>query len=379
MNKRKVILLAQERPAVEGDLDQIWFEVARCGKYYDWRYGIFELTPELLSRLVENFASNVLGLRLALDCNHEDNHKALAWIAGIEVRGQSLFARFEDWTPEGEKAVRDGEYRYFSVDIEPLELPSDDGVKVVPDVLRGIAVTNRPVLKGMEGTFSEKEKPINSPADDAGNKAKRMKNMVLKFAESLLASDKVGQADVDRLNVMLADLPEADRAGLKESADKVAAKAAEAAKVELADKAKAVDTNKQLAESAVRLSALEKDNAVLLAEKKARETDETVNSMILSETVKKGFPKGKLADVKALVEKIGVENAKAVAAMLSEVTDVSGKTEEEGHGEAAPSDEAPDAKRDADERKLAEERAKASGNPVHHELAEVIKARIAAK
>lgn len=378
---RRVMLAQEQGTAVTGDLAQHWFEVAKCGTYYDWRYGNFEITAQLLAELKANFDADVLALKVALDCNHEPEDGAMAWIAELDVQGNSLMARFGEWTPEGEQAVRDGKYRYFSIEFSPLELPADDGVRVIDNVLKGIALTNRPVLKGMEGTFAEKAAPndSNQPAK-AVNHNQTMKNMVTKLCEALMKRPKVGKGDVETVKLMLADLTDDEKNEVKPQVEQVEAKAAsdekadteaaEAAAKELAEKG---DPAKALAEALPRLAKLEAANATLLAEKSAKEQAEVIASMMLSEKNLKGFPAAALAAVTALVKDVGTETARKFAEVIPQITDASGKTVELGDGGVKAGEDATGAA----DKALAEERAKTSGKALHVCLSEVISERLA--
>ena len=387
--KRKVLCQTGSL-AVEGSLNEHWFEVAKCGKFYDWRYGVFQIKPKFLANLVDNFKSDILGIKIALDQNHDGEHKALAWIAELEIRGKSLFARFEDWTPEGEKMIGDGEFRYFSIDFGSLErADKDDKIEIIPDVLQGIAATNRPVLKGMEGTFGEKEKPNdNDPETKSGLNVKAMKNMIKKFAQSLASAARATAEDKERLNVMLSDLPEEEQAELKpeveavdkkveetEAADKTAEDKAAEEKTkedkELADAKK--EEVKTLAETSADLKTATTRLGVLETEKEARETKEVVDSMMLSETNKKGFAEPKREEVEAMVAKMGIEAAKEFASKMGDITDMTGKSEEAGHGD----DTAKEARTTAlaEAQTEAKEMAKNSKKPLHVCLAEVYEAK----
>jgi hypothetical protein len=377
---RRVMLAQDQGTAVTGDLAQHWFEVAKCGTYYDWRYGNFEITAQLLAELKANFDADVLALKVALDCNHEPEAGAMAWVAELDVRGNSLMARFAEWTPEGEKAVSDGKFRYFSIEFAPLELPAEDGVRVIDNVLKGIALTNRPVLKGMEGTFAERAPHETNQPAKAENRNKAMKNMVTRLCEALLKRPKLGKGDVETVKLMLADLPEDEQKEVKPVVDQVEAKAdsdvaadaaaAEAAAKELSEKG---DPAKALAEALPRLAKLEADNAKMLAEKAASEQAEVVASMMLSEKNLKGFPATAKDAVTALVKDVGTEAARKFAALVPQLTDASGKTVELGEGGA----KATDAATSAADMALAEANAKASGKAVHVCLAEIYSERAA--
>lgn len=381
-DKRRKVFLSQSLAADDqAPMTERWYTVAKCGRYYDWRYGTFEVNRELLLAIKRNFDANVFGVKIALDCNHEPDHKAMAWVAELAVEGDDMRARFEDWTPEGEKAVTDGEYRYFSIEFGPFDRPVEgDRVETVPDVLMGIAMTNRPVLKGMDGTFAEKEREANKTGDEP-DKGMAMIKVVQKFADSLLASGTVTGADSDRLQVMLSELPPEDRKAFSGTEEKVKELAAEGDKKLAEAKELAEKREKELADVRKLADDLAADNAKYLAEAKAKEAGEVVESMILSDKVKKGFSSVKREAVEGFVAKFGAEAGKAMAAMLSDVTDTDGKTEEIGTGEDVKEEKEGEVSGELAEadRKLATERSKESGKPVHIELAAIISQRQAQK
>jgi phage I-like protein len=310
-NEVKAFAAIKER--VRGDLSQHWFEVAKTGRWNDWRYGIFEVKSEQLEEMVSHFNEDLLEIKCALDLNHDPDGGALAWIAELKVEGGSLMARFEDWTEDGERKIRTGEYRYFSIEFGPFSKPSEDGKSTVEyqNVLRGIAVTNRPVLKGMKGTFSETpEKGINQKPMTLSEKLAAIREILLGEESEVPTEDEKEEAK-------------------DEKAEKVEVKEEEAK--ELSEKAaKLAETEQKLAEANAKAAAL-------LAEKSEREIKEVVDSMILSETNLKGFSSAKRGEVEAVVAKIGIENAKEVAKLLSDVVEVD--TTEKGSSEAGETDE----------------------------------------
>lgn len=369
--------------AKDGGLGE-FYEVAYCGEFWDWRYGNFSVTAALLERIVTNFNAGLPGGKLALDINHDPSHKAVAWVAELKVSddGQSLLCRFEDWTEDGKKHLTEGEYRYFSVEFGPFERPDGmGGVETIPGVLFGIAMTNRPVLKGMDGTFCDAEKLIEEfpEAKAEMEKAKSalkgndlspaMKDALKKFSAQLLGRKAgVTKEDVEGYQVMLSALPEADRGEFAETTKQIEQKCADTmtAAMKLADEEKNKDS---------KIKQLEEDQKVLLADKAKREEGEAVAALMLSEKTKKGFPEGNRAKAEELVKAIGVGHAIIVAAALADVTVLDpAAVEQKGKtGEGAKNDDL--SVKLADANKAAAERSAKDGTPLHEALMQEIKAR----
>ncbi len=358
-----------------------WYEVARAGQLYDWRYGLFDLTRTMFEKMVENFDAGLPGTKLPLDDNHEPSHKAMAWVAGLrlgvaEDGTDILEAQFEDWTEDGAKCLEQGEFRYFSVDYGPLELPDGMGsVKKIPCVLFAVAFTNMPAVRDLAGTFSsagiaasvmmaiasdpDAEAKINSARQGIKDNA-RMKEALKQFAAGLLARTSLSKDDVAGYQVMLAALPEADRPEFADTTKQLDVKCAES--IELAAKLSASQPKpEEIAAMRTQLSQLQAKDA-------QREEDAAVASLMLSATNAKGFPEGKREEAVKLVKSLGTEKAREVAASLSHVTvlDANGVKQ---LGTSAATDTTKDAKM-IEAKKLATERAKANGTMLHVELAQ---------
>lgn len=134
-----------------------WIQIMKTGEFKHQNYGDLKITPADLHQFKENFDKNVRGVDLAVDIGHEDNHKAVAWFKELKVDGDKLMAKVE-WTEEGAKLVKNGEYRYFSPEFAFTYKDAESG-KQFKDVLLGGAITNRPFLKNMD--------PIEMSEDDS--------------------------------------------------------------------------------------------------------------------------------------------------------------------------------------------------------------------
>ncbi len=140
-----VILLAE---AKEGTQFPEWVQLLKTGTFTDPRYGKFVITDKMLSEMVVNFKNKVRQIDPAIDFKHESDAEAAAWMLDLEVRSGGLWAK-PDWTGAGQKALSEKTYRYLSADFNQNYKDNEAG-KNHGCVLLGAALTNRPVIKGMQ-------------------------------------------------------------------------------------------------------------------------------------------------------------------------------------------------------------------------------------
>lgn len=155
------------------------FEILTTAKQTDPRYGDFQYSKEDLEQMARNFNENILGRRVALDENHDEAGIAIGWISDASMSVEpsstlqnewSLYCKLCDYTPRGEELLTTGAMRYFSVELR-FELEKFvDGVKrIFNNVIVGLALTNRPVIKDMAPTFSETKSSLQSNFNKAMN------------------------------------------------------------------------------------------------------------------------------------------------------------------------------------------------------------------
>lgn len=306
-------------------LDTTEFEVLRTGTFYDPRYGTFEVTPTMLQNIQSNFMSNILGVEIAVDKNHEWGDGAVAWVKSLRCVGDKLYATFKDYTEEGKKLFKEKIFKYFSVEFAPFEKVSDNGDRTtVMDVLRGIAVTNRPVIKGMQPAFLSESLSLNIYRMDKFRQ----------FSESLKGKDKISKEDLSMLKGMFAMLSEEEQqAASQEVADaeaKVEAPAepvAPAPEATPAEPAKSED--KELSEKKTlaevqdlknQVKALSEQNAKNEAKLKEKELSETFEgALMLSEATKVGFQKDAKEEVVAFMKLLSEDALAKFKALVPQV------------------------------------------------------------
>jgi len=140
-------------------------QLMRAGQYFHGWYGEFDITREVFESMVNNFDAKVRGVELAIDYFHESGGVAAGWIKKLYIKGEGkqpaeLWAEVE-WTPEGERRIREKELRYLSADFTLDYDDSDEkGQKDATHygaTLFGAGLTNRPFIKRMKKVLSEEK------------------------------------------------------------------------------------------------------------------------------------------------------------------------------------------------------------------------------
>jgi hypothetical protein len=147
-----------------GEEEEQWIHALPLGEYEHPVYGKMKFDPDTVKQYADNVNSKVRGIDLDIDYDHkEKTSKAAGWVKEAKVQPDGLHLRVK-WTPEGAKAVKDGEYRYFSPEFQDAWKDAH-GVEH-KNVLFGGALTNRPYLKDlMPVNLSE----INEPPKEEGD------------------------------------------------------------------------------------------------------------------------------------------------------------------------------------------------------------------
>lgn len=275
------------------------YEILKVGEYYDPRYGKFKVTEKLLNELEDNFKNNILNIQIAVDKSHTPEDGAFAWIEEIYQKGKTLYMSLKDITEEGKKILEQGIFKYFSVEFSPFETVKEGKKIKYENVLKGVALTNRPVIKSLNPTFFSETLYSNQ---------KTMKNFKM-VAENIMKRDSITDSDIDMLKKLAEEVEEEDKKEVEEAVTDVEEKKEEVDKKEKKEEAGGEDEKeeekKELAEK-----KMKEDNDTMrfqLSEQKKmidkmdynlrrKEMSEEVDTFILSEKdgVSHGFiPKEK--------------------------------------------------------------------------------------
>lgn len=136
--------------------DQVQIQIMRTGKWQHPMYWEINITPEVLSDVKKNFDENARWIELAVDENHESNHKALGWFRELTKKWKdALFATIE-LTKKGAELMSEGAYKYFSPEIIFNKNDEETG-QTLKNLLIGGAFTNRPFFKAMQPLLASEE------------------------------------------------------------------------------------------------------------------------------------------------------------------------------------------------------------------------------
>lgn len=126
-----------------------WITLTRTGTFNDPRYGDFEITRAMLAQMVANFDNRVLGQDVFIDVAHKPDDGAAAKVMRLSVEGDRLRALVE-WTPYGIQSVKQKGFTYLSAEYHEA-WQDNEHKKQHGCVLLGAGLTNRPVIKGLDG------------------------------------------------------------------------------------------------------------------------------------------------------------------------------------------------------------------------------------
>ena len=272
----------------------------------------------------------------------------------------------------GKKAGSGDVFKYFSVEFAPFETVIDGEKATIKDVLRGVALTNRPVIKGMQPTFLS-EDSINSLYNN------NVMSLIMKLAKDMLKREDVSKADAAFLRTQFDEAEGDAEEGTEEAVAEVEAKADDAeAKTDEAEGESSEDSAEgdepdaddkkddetpeaveasevphKLAEANTKIAALE-------AKESQRETADRVAGLTLSEKCKVGFAKKSYTTLSSFIATLSEDQFKSFKALVPMVVD-SSKFDEIGSSDPG-TDDSEDGKL-ADAKKLADEKVKGGMAP----------------
>ena len=223
---------------VGSDGDWAWLEVLREGEY---RKGPktgkgIKITAAMLAEYKKNYEAGVRGIyfdgdkstpTLDIDYDHKKDaakgKKAAGWFGEVKVGDastgdgkKSLWMKPKHWTPDAQDAIKNGEYKGFSVEIAE-DYMAEDGKKYA-HVLLGGGLTNRPEVKEMV--------PLSLSEGAEKEKKKEEKSMLIKelcekvgieFTDDEAALDAVAVklAEADKVTKELSEIKKANMATRK--------------------------------------------------------------------------------------------------------------------------------------------------------------------
>lgn len=134
--------------AEPGEGKETWVTITRAGRFYDERYGDFEITRDMLDNMVRNFSANTYGQKIFIDVAHRPAEGAAGEVIRLQRDGAKLRALVR-WNPLGVEAVNQKGYRYFSIEYAD-NYKDNEARKEHGATMFGAALCTRPVIKGLD-------------------------------------------------------------------------------------------------------------------------------------------------------------------------------------------------------------------------------------
>ncbi|GFD85114.1 hypothetical protein KUL150_11730 [Alteromonas sp. KUL150] len=123
--------------------------ITRTGKFFDPRYGHFEISTTMLQSMVNNFNKGVFGQDIFIDKAHNPSDGAAGTITRLFLDGNKLRGEVA-WTPFGQELIEKKGYRYLSAEfIENFVSNEEPHTEFGPTLLAAGLVV-RPCIKNLD-------------------------------------------------------------------------------------------------------------------------------------------------------------------------------------------------------------------------------------
>lgn len=183
-------------------------QLLKTGQFTDPRYGAFEIKKEHLENMILKFNEGVRGIELMIDYKHDSEAEAAGWIKSLDIIEAQLSEANEaegieavnehqlwaqvDWTPAGTKKLADREYAYLSADFDTNYKDNENPEIGHGYVLKGAALTNRPVIKRMDPAIQLSEGSSKTIMENEKMTTKKLSELE---EENVEMSDKLKKVD----------------------------------------------------------------------------------------------------------------------------------------------------------------------------------------
>lgn len=127
---------------------ETWVTITRTGKFFDRRYGDFEITAVMLAEMVANFNAKTYGQDIFIDISHQPDRGAAGQVKELQVDGGKLRALVA-WTDFGIAEIQTKGFKYLSAEFAD-NFVDNEHKKQHGTLLIGAALTIRPVIKGLD-------------------------------------------------------------------------------------------------------------------------------------------------------------------------------------------------------------------------------------
>jgi len=164
------------------EVEQNEVEILRVGNFEHPEYGKLNFDKQTLEEIIRNFEINARRQEIPIDTLHQNN-EAVGWIKNLRLVGEKLKAKVQ-WTTKGVKALKEGAFKYLSVELLPKWSDPETG-KQYKNVLVGVSLTNKPFIKGLQEISLSEETPWKGHFEDKpGEPGSGLVELANKLAEN---------------------------------------------------------------------------------------------------------------------------------------------------------------------------------------------------
>ncbi|SIO94653.1 hypothetical protein [Vibrio spartinae] len=148
-----VIHLISDQVRVDTGTKRSVVTITRTGKFYDPRYGEFELTQQMFDSIIKNFNDNVFGQEINIDIAHKPEDGAGAVVKRLFTDRGRLRAEVAWYELGVNKVTKDG-FKYLSAEIHPNYVSNEAGTdgqyQQYGPTLLGAGLVTRPCIKNLD-------------------------------------------------------------------------------------------------------------------------------------------------------------------------------------------------------------------------------------
>lgn len=204
--------------------DTVEIQIMRTWERDHQTYGKVNVTEKVLSDVVKNFKSNARWVDLAVDENHDPDHKALWWFRDVYKKWKDAVYASIELTRKGAEMMTQWLYKYFSPEIYFSKVDEETG-KVINNLLVGGAFTNRPFFKNMQPMMASEWVSNQQQKNDDENPSKYLlvfndgnMNKFLKMLSDLHEKEKLEASDIEGIKAAFGELSAEEQKNLRTKA-----------------------------------------------------------------------------------------------------------------------------------------------------------------
>ena len=218
-------------------------QMLKSGKFEHPWFGVLAFDDTVFDNMIKNFDAGIPYQEFALDFRHLPELGAAAWITRAfkeKSKGKKKCDLYFDveWTPEGEKAIREKRFKFTSIEFHDNYKDNESGKMFGPTILGG-GLTNRPFIKGMKPIAMSEDGKVELEFDEILETEKEdeetmktlqeIKDEIKKHSEQFVElakkvkdtpDDKETQKQLGDVTVQLGDLNKALEAAEKTASDR---------------------------------------------------------------------------------------------------------------------------------------------------------------